>query len=49
MKKSGAFFFFFFFFWGGGGGLYPRGDPDHSETLIGSKLDQEPSSDLVFS
>ena len=31
MGKSG------FFFW------YPDGDPDHSQNLMGSKLDQDPS------
>ena len=33
MRKSGLFF------------LYPDSDPDHSQAVIGSKLDQDPSSD----
>ena len=26
--------------------IYPDGDPNHSQNLMGSKLDQDPSSDL---
>ena len=26
---------------------YPDGDPDHSQNGLGSKLDQDPSSDFV--
>ena len=34
------FFFFFFFFW------YLGGEPDRSQNLMGSKMDQDPSSDF---
>ena len=27
--------------------VYPDSDPDHSQNLIGSKLDQDPSSDFL--
>ena len=32
--------------WDNQGILYPDGDPDHSQYLMGSKLDQDLSSDL---